>query len=104
MDGTMISGLFILLLALVAGAELGKGVRVAQWPLLLTTLTALSGVALLGALPIAGQRPALDRTTLLGFLAVLFATINLAGGYLASHRQLAALPPAVTPAPESEAL
>lgn len=82
MDGTMIANLFILLLALVAGAELLKGVPPEHHAALLAALTGLGGVVLLGALVSAGQRPGLDRFGLLGFLAVVFATVTLVGGAL----------------------
>ena len=48
---------------------------------------AISGITLVGAVLSAGTQ----RTTLtmvLGFMAVVFATINVVGGFVVSHRML----------------
>ena len=59
-------------------------------PTLHTPLTsgsnAISGITLLGAVVSAGTESQL--TTILGFVAVVFATINVVGGFLVTHRML----------------
>jgi NAD(P) transhydrogenase subunit alpha len=59
-------------------------------PTLHTPLTsgsnAISGITLLGALVSAGTEN--ELTTILGFVAVVFATINVVGGFLVTHRML----------------
>jgi len=61
-------------------------------PLLHTPLmsgsNAISGITIVGAILAAGHE---DRTisTLLGFVAIVFATINVVGGFLVTNRMLA---------------
>jgi len=60
-------------------------------PLLHTPLmsgsNAISGITIVGAILAAGNA---DRTisTVLGFIAIVFATINVVGGFLVTHRML----------------
>ena len=60
-------------------------------PLLHTPLmsgsNAISGITLIGALLAAGTR-ATELSTWLGLAAVIFATINVVGGFLVTHRML----------------
>ncbi len=59
-------------------------------PLLHTPLmsgsNAVSGITIVGAL-IAAATPS-RFTTVLGFVAIVFATINVVGGFLVTHRML----------------
>jgi len=48
---------------------------------------AISGITLIGAILSAGTKLTL-LTTVLGFTAVVFATINVVGGFLVTHRML----------------
>ena len=79
--------LFVFVLAMFVGFEVITKVP----PTLHTPLTsgsnAVSGITIVGAILSAG----LQLTTLtmvLGFLAVGFATINVVGGFLVTHRML----------------
>lgn len=60
-------------------------------PLLHTPLmsgtNAISGITLVGAVLAAGSG-ASGLSTLLGFAAVVFATINVVGGFMVTHRML----------------
>jgi NAD(P) transhydrogenase subunit alpha len=60
-------------------------------PTLHTPLTsgsnAISGITIVGALLSAGLQLT-TATTVLGFLAVVFATINVVGGFLVTNRML----------------
>jgi len=49
---------------------------------------AISGITLVGAVLAAGAGHS-TITTVLGFLAVVFATVNVVGGFLVTHRMLA---------------
>jgi NAD(P) transhydrogenase subunit alpha len=49
---------------------------------------AISGITVVGALVAAGAGEG-TWSTILGFLAVLLATVNVVGGFLVSHRMLA---------------
>ena len=48
---------------------------------------AISGITVVGALVVAGV--GWNGGAFLGFLAVIFATINVVGGFLVTHRMLA---------------
>lgn len=83
---TLVAGITVFVLAVFVGFEVIRKVP----PTLHTPLTsgsnAISGITLLGALVSAGTPNRV--TTVLGFLAVVFATINVVGGFLVTHRML----------------
>jgi NAD(P) transhydrogenase subunit alpha len=83
---TLVTALTIFALAVFVGFEVIRKVP----PTLHTPLTsgsnAISGITLVGALVSAGTPNQL--TTVLGFVAVVFATINVVGGFLVTHRML----------------
>jgi len=54
---------------------------------LMSGSNAISGITLVGALLSAGLGHT-GLTTALGLLAVIFATINVVGGFLVTHRML----------------
>ncbi len=54
---------------------------------LMSGSNAISGVTIIGALVVAG-RGLTTVATVLGFLAVTFATINVVGGFLVTDRML----------------
>jgi len=89
MDGSILIGLYIFVLALFAGAELIARVPPTLHTPLMSGSNAISGIALLGALVAAGQSAAaLESISLIGLLAVIFATINVVGGYMVTDRML----------------
>jgi NAD(P) transhydrogenase subunit alpha len=79
--------LFVFVLAMFVGFEVITKVP----PTLHTPLTsgsnAVSGITLVGAILSAGLQLT-TLTTVLGLLAVVFATINVVGGFLVTHRML----------------
>lgn len=79
--------LTIFVLATFVGFELITKVP----PTLHTPLTsgsnAISGITIVGALISAGLQLT-TATTILGFLAIVFATINVVGGFLVTNRML----------------
>jgi NAD(P) transhydrogenase subunit alpha len=83
---TFISAVTVFVLAIFVGFEVIQKVP----PTLHTPLTsgsnAISGITILGALVLAGTEN--RATTVLGFLAIVFATINVVGGFLVTHRML----------------
>ena len=80
--------LFILVLAIFLGIELiGKVPATLHTPLMSGT-NAISGITLVGAMVAAGANRT-ELTTLLGTVAVVFATIDVVGGYLVTDRMLA---------------
>lgn len=84
----IISGLTVFVLALFAGAELIARVPQTLHTPLMSGSNAISGIAILGALLVAGHSDSIDSTSLIGLLAVVFAAINVVGGYLVTHRML----------------
>jgi len=87
MNPELLFGLYIFLLA----GFIGYGVIGGIPPLLHTPLmaftNAISGISLVGSLVMAGGHYS-GLTTVLGFIAVLAATINVVGGFLITDRML----------------
>jgi NAD(P) transhydrogenase subunit alpha len=79
--------LFIFAIATVLGFELISKVPSTLHTPLMSGSNAISGITLIGALLAAGAKLTL-LTTLLGFFSVAFATINVVGGFLVTHRML----------------
>lgn len=79
--------LIVFVLAMFVGFEVITKVP----PTLHTPLTsgsnAVSGITLVGAILSAGLQLT-TLTTVLGFLAVVLATVNVVGGFLVTHRML----------------
>lgn len=78
---------FILVLAAFLGFELINKVPATLHTPLMSGANAISGVTLIGALVSAGSNNT-ELTTWLGFTAVVFASINVVGGYLVTDRML----------------
>ena len=88
MEGSIIVGLYIFVLALFAGAELISKVPPTLHTPLMSASNAISGIAILGALLAAGHSSNITSVSIIGFLAVIFATINVVGGYMVTDRML----------------
>lgn len=54
---------------------------------LMSGANAITGITLVGAVVVAGEGGT-TTATILGFVAVVMATINVVGGYLVTHRML----------------
>lgn len=82
--------LFILVLAIFLGFELISKVPSTLHTPLMSGTNAISGVTIVGALMASGGAVASSgwETIALGTLAVIFATINVVGGYLVTDRML----------------
>jgi len=79
--------LMIFILALFVGFEVITKVPPILHTPLMSGSNAISGITLVGAILSAGtQRTAL--TMILGFIAVVFATVNVVGGFVVTHRML----------------
>jgi NAD(P) transhydrogenase subunit alpha len=80
--------LTILVLALFVGFEVIAKVPPLLHTPLMSGSNAISGITIVGALIAAGHE---ERTvsTLLGIVAIAFATINVVGGFLVTDRMLA---------------
>ena len=86
---SMILLLFTFVLAIFLGVELINKVPSQLHTPLMSGANAISGITIVGALLAAGQADNDTLATVLGFLAVVFASINVVGGYWVTHRMLA---------------
>lgn len=82
-----INGFTIFVLAIFVGFEVITKVPPTLHTPLMSGSNAISGITLIGAILSAGSQQTLP-TTILGFTAVVFATINVVGGFLVTHRML----------------
>ena len=79
--------LTIFVLAIFLGFEVITKVPPTLHTPLMSGSNAISGITLIGAILSAGSEFT-TLTTVLGFLAVVFATINVVGGFLVTNRML----------------
>jgi NAD(P) transhydrogenase subunit alpha len=76
---------FILVLSIFLGLELISKVPSTLHTPLMSGANAISGIALVGALVLSTDN---EVQSLLAFIAILFASINVFGGYLVTNRML----------------
>ncbi|MEJ2368808.1 MAG: NAD(P) transhydrogenase subunit alpha [Acidobacteriota bacterium] len=79
--------LTVFVLAIFVGFEVITKVPPILHTPLMSGSNAISGITLIGAILSSGAKLTL-LTTILGFTAVVFATINVIGGFLVTHRML----------------
>ncbi|OIP69915.1 MAG: pyridine nucleotide transhydrogenase [Oscillatoriales cyanobacterium CG2_30_40_61] len=84
---TLISALFVFVLATFAGFEVITKVPPTLHTPLMSGANAISGISVLGALIIAGDRN-WNVTVILGFIGIILAMINVVGGFLVTDRML----------------
>jgi NAD(P) transhydrogenase subunit alpha len=84
---TLIIGLTIFVLAIFVGVEVIAKIPPILHTPLMSGSNAISGITLVGALISTGSEH-VDAATILGFVAVVFATINVVGGFVVTHRML----------------
>jgi len=88
MDGEVFLYLLtVFVLAIFVGFEVITKVPPILHTPLMSGSNAISGITIVGALISAGAQQSV-LTTVLGFLAVVFAMINVVGGFLVTHRML----------------
>jgi len=80
--------IFVFVLAIFLGVELISKVPSQLHTPLMSGTNAISGITVVGALTAAGTG-ADTIGSILGVLALIFATINVVGGYLVTNRMLA---------------
>ena len=88
LEAPAIAALTILVLALFVGVEVISKVPPLLHTPLMSGSNAVSGITLVGAMVSAGTDHS-TLTTVLGFVAVVLATINVVGGFLVTGRMLA---------------
>jgi NAD(P) transhydrogenase subunit alpha len=84
---TFLLALTLFVLTVFLGVELITKVPPTLHTPLMSGSNAVSGITLIGALVAAGSDHS-TLTTVLGFGAVVLATINVIGGFLVTHRML----------------
>jgi len=87
MDG-FLTALYVFVLALFAGYELINRVPSLLHTPLMSGSNALSGITIIGSLILAGQENVPELVHILAGVAVCFATINVVGGFVVTHRML----------------
>jgi NAD(P) transhydrogenase subunit alpha len=87
MSESLIGGLVIFVLATYLGAALIGRVPPTLHTPLMSGANAISGITIVGALLVAGAGLGWI-STVLGFLAIVFAMINVVGGYAVTDRML----------------
>lgn len=82
-----IMALTIFVLAIFVGFEIITKIPPTLHTPLMSGSNAISGITLVGAVLSAGAQETM-LTTVLGVLAVIFATINVVGGFMVTNRML----------------
>lgn len=84
---TILISIYIFVLAVFVGFEVITKVPPLLHTPLMSGSNAISGITLIGALISAGTEHTL-LSTALGLVAVIFATVNVVGGFLVTDRML----------------
>lgn len=88
LEAPAIAALTILVLALFVGVEIITKVPPLLHTPLMSGSNAISGITIVGAILAAGSDHG-TVATVLGFIAIVMATINVVGGFLVTNRMLA---------------
>lgn len=84
---SLIANLFIFVLASFVGFEVISKVPPTLHTPLMSGANAISGITILGALVVAGQTGS-GVAQIIGLFAIIFATINVVGGFAVTDRML----------------
>jgi NAD(P) transhydrogenase subunit alpha len=87
MASGLLAGLVVFVLASFVGFEVINKVPPTLHTPLMSGANAISGIAVIGAVLIAGAQD-WNVTVILGLIAVILATINVVGGFLVTDRML----------------
>jgi H+-translocating NAD(P) transhydrogenase subunit alpha len=83
----LVVSITIFVLAIFVGFEVIAKVPPTLHTPLMSGSNAISGITVIGAILSAGTQHT-ELTKWLGFMAMVFATINVVGGFLVTHRML----------------
>ena len=88
MMGALLVGIYVFVLAIFVGFEIITKIPPTLHTPLMSGANAISGITLVGSLAAAttGETTAAN---ILGLVAIIFATINVVGGFLVTNRMLA---------------
>lgn len=87
MMGALLVGVYVLVLAMFVGFEIITKIPPTLHTPLMSGANAVSGVTVVGAL-VAARTGDATVSSLLGLAAIIFATINVVGGFLVTDRML----------------
>ncbi|MGD2045750.1 MAG: NAD(P) transhydrogenase subunit alpha [Gemmatimonadota bacterium] len=85
--GELMIGLYVFVLATMAGRELITKVPPTLHTPLMSGANAISGIAIVGAIVVAGHAEGMLQTVL-GIAAIAMAMINVVGGFMVTDRML----------------
>jgi NAD(P) transhydrogenase subunit alpha len=85
--GDLMTGLYVFVLAALAGREVITKVPPTLHTPLMSGANAISGIAIVGAIVVAGRAEGTTQMVL-GTLAIAMATINVIGGFMVTDRML----------------
>lgn len=86
--GEMLIGLYVFVLATLAGREvIGKVPPTLHTPLM-SGANAISGIAIVGALAVSADAAAGTLVWILGVVGIAMATVNVVGGFMVTDRML----------------
>jgi NAD(P) transhydrogenase subunit alpha len=84
---TWLPNLYVFVLSAFLGLELVRRVSPLLHTPLMSLTNAISAIAVIGAVVVAGEQKS-TLSTLLGTAAVAASTVNIVGGYLITYRML----------------
>ena len=87
MIGPLLIGLYVFVLAIFVGFEIITKIPPTLHTPLMSGANAISGITLVGAV-FAARMGGLNASAVLAFVAIVFATINVVGGFLVTDRML----------------
>ena len=88
MEGTLLIGLYVFVLAMFVGFELITKVPPTLHTPLMSGSNAISGISIVGALLVIGRAGDGSLMRWIGLAALILATINVVGGFLVTDRML----------------
>ena len=86
--GALLVGIYVFVLAIFVGFEIITKIPPTLHTPLMSGANAISGITLVGSLA-AATTGAATVSNILGLVAIIFATINVVGGFLVTNRMLA---------------
>ena len=86
--GELMIGLYVFVLATLAGREIITKVPPTLHTPLMSGANAVSGIAIVGAIVVAGRAESDMIQMVLGTTAIAMATINVIGGFMVTDRML----------------
>ena len=87
MIGPLLIGLYVFVLAIFVGFEIITKIPPTLHTPLMSGANAVSGITVVGAL-LAARSGDTSLSSILGLVAIIFATINVVGGYMVTDRML----------------